>query len=129
MSVELLVLGGSAAGQSVDVGDRTTIGSAPGCTLRLADAGVEALHATLERRGDRYRLRSTAGVWLDGRPMLEAVPRSVTRACAYRRAARPRRARAGRVRRGRRRCADWASSARSAATSRLTVWRSGAPMI
>ena len=79
MNATLLVLGGSAAGQTMDVGDRMTIGSAPGCTLQLADARVEALHATIERQGERYRLRSEVGVWIDATPMLDADLASFTK--------------------------------------------------
>jgi hypothetical protein len=57
--------------------ERVTIGSEPGCTIRIGDDSLAPVHALIERRGDEYhvldRTGGGAGVMVNGRAIAEAT--------------------------------------------------------
>lgn len=69
----LRIASGQGLGEAVEVGDEpVTIGSGEGCRLRIPDADVAALHASVRREGDRVLLTVLASeppILLDGRPV------------------------------------------------------------
>src|SRR5438552_4061550 len=57
MSAEFLVVGGVRASDSFSFADRATLGTDPGCEVRLSGAGVATMHAVVMRRPEGgYRL-------------------------------------------------------------------------
>ena len=60
--LELLVLSGAAEGETLRIEEASTIGSGEAAEVRLeASGGVAALHATIERYGSGFWLRSLGG--------------------------------------------------------------------
>jgi len=76
---ELIVLSGAAGGRKLRFRERIRIGSAGDCELVLPDAGIAAVHATIEPSGDGYLLRSTAGVYVGDLPALDVELPTITK--------------------------------------------------